>query len=180
MANFFDLGTPSNAQSDVDLGSSGVRQGTSLDTGKLRRKFNFGDRVSELMIAQDPFFRMVSAVAKKPTDDPSFKFTEKRPSWHKRYAYPIAFSNDNVTWVKDQSTNATTQYDKYETAGETVYVKMAGDYLASGNIQNVFGNTTGNNIAVGADGTTPGFFLPGQLVKINFSASAAGSVASYA
>ncbi|MAK31682.1 DUF5309 family protein, partial [Acinetobacter sp.] len=32
----------------------------------------------------------------------------------------------------------------------------------------------------GADGTTPGFFLPGQLVKINFSASAAGSVASYA
>ena len=176
MSDFFSLENPA----DVNLGSSGVRQGSSLDTGVLRRKFNFGDRVSELMIMQDPFFRMVSATAKKPTDDPSFKFTEKRPSWHKRYAYPIAFSNDGSTWVEDQSTNATTQYDTYETASNTVYVKMAGDYLASGNIQNVYGNSTGNNIAIGADGTTPGFFIPGQLVKINFSASAAGSVGSWA
>jgi len=67
--------------------SSGVRYGPGLDTGDLRRKFNFGDRVSELSIAQDPFFRFVSKVAKKPTDDPSFKFSEKRGSWHKRYAY---------------------------------------------------------------------------------------------
>ena len=35
------------------------------DTGDLRRKYNFGDRVSELSIAQDPFFRFVSQVAKK-------------------------------------------------------------------------------------------------------------------
>ena len=48
------------------------------DTGNLRRKWNFGDRVSELAIAQDPFFRFVSKVSKKPTDDPQFKFTEKR------------------------------------------------------------------------------------------------------
>ena len=56
------------------------------DTGNLRRKWNFGDRVSELAIAQDPFFRFVSKVSKKPTDDPQFKFTEKRGSYQKRYA----------------------------------------------------------------------------------------------
>ena len=47
--------------------------GTSLDTGDLRRKFNFGDRVSELSLPQDPFFRFVSMVSKKPCDDPQFK-----------------------------------------------------------------------------------------------------------
>ena len=63
----------------------------NADTGDLRRRYNFGDRVSELSIAQDPFFRFVSKVSKKPTDDPTFKFTEKRSSYTKRYAYMIAF-----------------------------------------------------------------------------------------
>ena len=58
---------------DVDSPGSA---GSTLDTGVLRRKYNFGDRVSELALAQDPFFRFVSLVAKKPTDDPEFKFTE--------------------------------------------------------------------------------------------------------
>ena len=115
-----------------DVNSPGSA-GSSLDTGDLRRKFNFGDRVSELNLSQDPFFRFVSMASKKPTDDPQFKFTERRGSWNKRYAYPTAFSNDNATWVENQSTNATTQYDTYETAGLTVYVKMAGDYKNSGN-----------------------------------------------
>ena len=35
----------------------------SLSTGDLRRRYNFGDRVSELAIAQDPFFRFVSKLA---------------------------------------------------------------------------------------------------------------------
>ena len=34
MSDIFELGTPSNAQADVDSGAAGVRQGTSLDTGK--------------------------------------------------------------------------------------------------------------------------------------------------
>ncbi|MHA2239185.1 MAG: hypothetical protein ACXAB2_12560, partial [Candidatus Hodarchaeales archaeon] len=79
MADVFSLGTYSDTASWND--------GTSKDTGDLRRKYNFGDRVSELAIAQDPFFRFVSQVAKKPTDDPEFKFTERRASYHKRYAY---------------------------------------------------------------------------------------------
>ena len=59
MSDIFNLETYSdnNATNGV---SSGPRHGTGLNTGDLRRKFNFGDRVSELSIAQDPFFRFVS------------------------------------------------------------------------------------------------------------------------
>jgi len=175
MADLFTL----DAVADVAGGSAGSRLGTSLDTGVLRRRYDFGSRVSELAIAQDPFFRFVSKLAKKATDDPEFKFTERRPSFHKRYAYATAFSNDNTTWVENQSTNATTQYDKYETAGNTVYVKLATDYTKSGNRQNVFGQS-GQEIVIGADGTQPQFYMPNQMLKINFSDSAAGAVKSYA
>jgi len=124
MADLFQL----ESSADAAAGSSGARLGTSLDTGVLRRKYDFGDRVSELSIPQDPFFRLVSKLAKKPTDDPEFKFTERRPSFHKRYAYATAFSNDNATFVENQSSNQTTQYDKYESQGNTVYIKLATDY----------------------------------------------------
>ena len=82
MADLFQLSNLTT--SDVDSPSSA---GTDLATGNLRRKYNFGDQVSELSIAQDPFFRFVSTVSKNSTDDPSFKFTERRPSYHKRFAY---------------------------------------------------------------------------------------------
>ena len=175
MADLFTL----DAVADVAGGSAGSRLGTSLDTGVLRRRYDFGSRVSELAIAQDPFFRFVSKLAKKSTDDPEFKFTERRPSFHKRYAYATAFSNDNSTWVENQSTNATTQYDKYETAANTVYVKLATDYTKSGNRQNVYGQS-GQEIVIGADGPQPQWYMPGQMLKINFSDSAAGAVKSYA
>ena len=162
--------------SDADSPGS---SGSDLDTGDLRRKFNFGDRISELSLAQDPFFRFVSMAAKKPTDDPQFKFTEKRGSWNKRYAYPTAFSADNVTWDEDLSAdNSTAQYDDYETAGNTVYVKMACDYQNTGNRSSIFGNTS-NDIVIGGASTQPAFFLPGHLVKIPFAASAAGAMGSY-
>ena len=175
MADLFTL----DAVADVAGGSAGSRLGTSLDTGVLRRRYDFGSRVSELAIAQDPFFRFVSKLAKKATDDPEFKFTERRPSFHKRYAYATAFSNDNTTWVENQSTNATTQYDKYETAANTAYIKLATDYTKSGNRQNVYGQS-GQEIVIGADGTQPQWYMPGQMLKINFSDSAAGAVKSYA
>ena len=56
MADVFGLGTFNDTASWND--------GTSKDTGDLRRKYNFGDRISELSIAQDPFFRFVSQVQK--------------------------------------------------------------------------------------------------------------------
>ena len=175
MADLFQLEsglTESSSPSGISPASS------TLSTGDLRRKYNFGERVSELQIAQDPFFRFLSKVAKKSTDDPEFKFTERRPSYHKRYSFATAFSADNSTWVEDlQNTNAT-QYDEHETAGSIVYVKLACDYKKDGNVQNVYGQTS-NDTLLGDDGTQPQFFLEGQILKINWSDSAAGNVKSY-
>jgi hypothetical protein len=144
--------------------------GTSKDTGDLRRKYNFGDRVSELNIAQDPFFRFVSKVAKKPTDDPEFKFTERRGSYHKRYAYITAHGPDiNVSDTGDATVDA-----GYLDQGDTYYFKMGTDYESAGNIGNVSGQSSGA-IAVGASNTAPQFFLENQIIKINTRAEDEGS-----
>jgi hypothetical protein len=144
---------------------------TNFDTGDLRRKYNFGDRVSELAIAQDPFFRFLSKVAKKPVDDPEFKWAEKRPSFHKRYAYVGAVWDGSA--FDDDSDMAAAK-----AAGDVIKVRMIGDYKNQGNIQNVYGNTA-NDWAIGASGTMPKFFLPGQIVKIPTAASAGGAVTDY-
>ena len=181
MSDFLSVITPNTnlTVADSDQATIGPGSSTNLSTGDIRRKYNFGSRVSELAIPQDPFFRFVSKVAKKPTDDPQFKYTEKRPSFHKRYAYPSAFSQDGGTWVEDQSAAAETQYDDYETALSTVYVKMVCDYFNQGNVQSKFGNTN-EDVLLGHDGTQPKFFMPGQVVKIPFAATAAGEMGSYA
>ena len=55
-----------------------------LGINDIRRVFNFGERVSELNPAASPFFSYLSKVSKKPTDDPVFKFLEKRHQWQRR------------------------------------------------------------------------------------------------
>ena len=137
---------------------SGVRTGQSLSTGDLRRKFNFGSRVSELNIAQDPFFRMVSKLAKKSTDDPQFKFTERRPSWHKRYAYLKFFSAS----VSLPTTLPGTVND-IDAADNTWFAKMGTDYANTGNLVNRVGQSV--DYEEGDSGTQPLFFLVDQLIK---------------
>ena len=160
MADLFQL----ESTADVAAGASGSRLGTALDTGVLRRKYDFGDRVSELNIASDPFFRMVSKLAKKPTDDPEFKFTERRPSWHKRYAYVVGHAQTANTAVVDQATLTAAHVQ----AGSTYHFLMGTDYKSSGNIGSVYGQS-GTEISVGDSGTKPEFFLPGQIIKINMT-----------
>jgi len=137
--------------------------GSSLSTGDLRRKYAFGDRVSELQIAQDPYFRFVSKLAKKPTDDPEFKFTERRPSFHKRYAYVVGHGATAIA-VNDASIDGSTGPDTDYSVGDSYLLRMATDYKSAGNLQNVFGQSTGA-IGVGDSGTRPEFFIPGQIVK---------------
>ena len=134
-----DLAQLSNLSvTDFD-NSMGPGAGNSLSTGDLRRKYNFGDRVSELAIPQDPFFRFVSKVGKKPTDDPQFKWTEKRDSWHKRYAY---VSNHGVSAPAALAgTNATVASGLVD-SGDTYYFCMIADYESAGNIQNIYGKST--------------------------------------
>ena len=166
MADLFQL---SNLAAD-DVAGKGPGSGPGLDTGDMRRKFNFGDRVSELAIPQDPFFRFVSKVGKKPTDDPQFKFTEKRNSWHKRYAYVTNYSATSGALAL-AGTDAAIGAGGVD-AGDTAYFAMATDYQSNGNIQNIQGNTNAD-ITVGAAGTQPAFFLPGQLVKVPYNLTVA-------
>jgi hypothetical protein len=148
-------------------GAVGYTPGTQVDTGDLRRKFNFGDRVSELSLSQDPFFRILSMVSKKPTDDPQFKFTERRGSYHKRYAYiaahAAAFATDGDTALPN-------------TAGASAYFKMYTDWNSSGNKSNIYGQAATNY--KDQTGSQPEFFIPGQILKINVNTAASQSTVS--
>ena len=140
-----------------------------LDTGDLRRAYNFGNRVSELSIAQDPFFRFLSKVAKTPTNDPSFKFTERRHSFHKRYAYVAG----SAAWSAGSATGLTYTGDESvvhdapvgNTANDTYALKMGTDYKSAGNITNIIGQTNGS-FAIGSTGTAPQFFIVDSLLRV--------------
>ena len=154
------------ALDDVDSGGSA---GTTLNTGVLRRKYNFGDQVSELAIAQTPFFRLVSKISKKPTDDPQFKFTERRPSFHKRYSYVVGM---HTAAAADGNTTGDATIDANDD-----FLFMATDYQSGGNIQNVYGQSSGA-IAVGSSSATlstaPEYFLNKQIVKVPMSSTDEG------
>jgi len=147
----------------IERGESSVQ----LNTGALRRKYNFGNMVSELNLAQDPFFRFLSKVAKKPTDDPSFKFTERRSSYTKRYAYMADYNSSaaSVPATAAGSGDVTPVADNIYTFG------MFTDYDSNGNKQNIYGQTA--TYTEGVEGTQPQFFIPGQIIKIPHGASGA-------
>ena len=158
MADIFNLGT-------YGTGGSSIGQTPSdRSTGDLRRRYNFGNRISELAIAQDPFFRMVSKLSKKPVDDPQFKFTERRPSFHKRYAY-VALGGDG-----DYSDALSANLANCLTAGDVIKLRMGTDYASAGNLSNVYGKAP--DYVVGASGTYPEFFLQGQLLRVPISSAA--------
>jgi hypothetical protein len=158
MADLFKLGDLSPGNDTVNPGGGHGNQANNPNTGDLRRKYNFGDRVSELSVAQDPFFRFLSKVSKKPTDDPTFKYTERRPSWHKRYAYVNAAGG---TSQSDDTIVA--NCNAFDAAGDPWYAKMGCDYSNEGNLQNVLGQSV--RYEVKDANTDPKFFLAGQIVK---------------
>ena len=166
MADLFKL-SDFEAGAAPDSGGGHATDSANLLTGALRRKYNFGDRVSELNVSQDPFFRFLSKVSKRPTDDPVFKYTERRPSWHKRYGYCVGGDATN-----DDSFNET-DCNNFDAKGEVWYAKMGCDYSNQGNLQNILGQTVVH--AVGDSNTKPNFFLVGQVVKFPVTLDAGGS-----
>ena len=176
MADLFYTGSET-ATNNLDIGAT---VGTA-NTGDLRRKYNFGDKVSELALSQDPFFRFVSKVAKRPTDDPHFKFTEKRPSWMKRYAYVSGWINSSGADVVGGSAGHADLVAFNDggapssmTVGDTVKVYMSTDFKSDGNVQNIYGQTGSSKVDVGSAGTAPTFFLPDQVIKIPLSTTDGG------
>jgi len=170
----YPQGTPLKLATSTGLTeSSKAIAASSLLTGDLRRRYDFSERMSELAIDQTPFFRFVSMVAKKPVDDPQFKFTEKRQSWMKRYAYVVgsihAGSTDNFADAHVTAHGGDTSI----ALQDTLKLYMATDYASAGNLQNVYKQANGA-IAVGADGTAPEFIMENQILRVNVSATAQG------
>ena len=156
--------------------SSKAIAASGLSTGDLRRRYDFSERFAELAIDQTPFFRLVSGVAKSPVDDPQFKFTEKRQSWMKRYAYVVGCINSGTTDVFNDATVTAHGGDASIALQDTLKVYMATDYKSAGNLQNISGQSNGA-IAIGAAGTAPEFFMPNQIIRINVSATGGGGTA---
>ena len=172
MADILSVTGNNYTAGSIERGESSVQ----LNTGALRRKYNFGDKVSELSLAQDPFFRFVSMVSKKPTDDPSFKFSEKRSSYTKRYAYMSDFST--IAAAAPTTVPGTTGTPA---EGDTYTFSYFTDYNNDGNQGNVYGKVVG--FSEGVEGTQPQFFIPGQIIKIPHASSNdnadAGTVSGY-
>ena len=111
-------------------------QGVSINDS--RRIFNFGERVAELAPEQSPFFAYLSKVAKKPTDDPVFKFLEKRHQWQRRNfevktAHTVAATYSSGAYaIADNGLALDCGYDIYgrEEAGQDCPFLLAGQVIA--------------------------------------------------
>jgi hypothetical protein len=151
---------------------------TTRATGDLRRTYALGDRISDLAINRDNLFRILSKLRKMPTSDPVFKVLQERSSIHKRYAY-IAGHRDwsgSGSVPTDSTTYATTgsvTAIAAETAGGFAAFQMKADYKSAGNITNVLGQSA-THFDIGAAGTTPLFFIPGQIIKVNTKSANSG------
>ena len=114
-------------------------QGLSINDN--RRMFNFGERIAELAPQQSPFFVYLSKVAKKPTDDPVFKFLEQRHQWQRRnFSVKTGVSNMTAT--------------------------AAGSALAAS--EDIIIDCGYNETGILQAECQPRFILPGQVIAIKF------------
>ena len=91
-------------------------QGWTASLDNTRRVFNFGERVAELAPQQSPFFVYLNKVAKKPTNDPVFKFLEQRHQWQRRnFVVSTAFEPGTPAHGSAVSNNLIIKaaYDRY-------------------------------------------------------------------
>jgi hypothetical protein len=156
---------------------------SSLSTGDLRRKYNFGNAYTTLSAKRDPFLHLLNRIkgGKVPTDDPKFKFTTKRACGPQhRYGYVV--DADAMARPADQAAYATavgsfssdltngeltsTDVDK----GDFIVLKIEGDSLYQGNKRNVYKQVNGK-VALGANDSAPRYFLKDQVVKVNTKAA---------
>ncbi len=131
--------------------SGGGMQSSSIDHS--RRMFNFGERVAELAPKQSPFFTYLSKVAKKPTDDPVFKFLEQRHQWQRRNFEARAAKTTAAYSSGWNLTNLQVDclYDKY---GRVVTTAVQPNFLLNGQIIAIEGEYDANGSDAGAGSET--------------------------
>jgi len=144
--------------------------GSNLDTGDLRRAFGIPqyNSFTELRVMSDPFLRALVTLKGRrvPVNSSDFKYTEKRNSFHKRYAYVTAHGTTSAVSTTADATVTATNIE----AGDTYFFKMGTDYKSAGNKGSVYGQSTGA-VAVGDAGTAPAFFVAGQVIRIPFGSA---------
>jgi len=119
------------------INSGTLKSGDVAQTGKsapggvgdfadLRRKHNFGEKVAELSPEESPFFVYLSKVAKRPTDDPVFRFLENRSKidWTSRN-----FNIDTTTF-SDVTAGDTLSSMRVDSAGASVDWLIKGMVIA--------------------------------------------------
>jgi hypothetical protein len=111
-------------------------------------------------------------VSKRPTDDPQFKFTEKRSSYTKRYGY---MSDYSTSAIAVPATAVETDSNVTPVVGTPWSFAYFCDYKNNGNLQNIYGQTI--SYYEGVADTQPQFFIPGQIIKIPHAADNAGGIA---
>ncbi len=122
-------------------------QGVSINDN--RRVFNFGERVAELNPAASPFFAYLSKIAKKPTDDPVFKFLEKRHQWQRRNFFVDGAithtSNGSSTQATFDLAKATDKIDvDYDIYGRKAGGPYKAEYLTAGQMIAIEGQMDAN------------------------------------
>ena len=124
--------------STVYSGATGTTAtGVSIDN--TRRVFNFGDRVAELAPQQSPFFVYLSKVAKKPTNDPVFKYLEQRHQWQRRNfnlgeAVASAAYTSGTTYIHDSGDDLVKSYVKYDKHGKIQSDEYKPEFFVSGQV----------------------------------------------
>tara|TARA_R100000781_G_scaffold66366_1_gene41685 strand:+ start:392 stop:1720 length:1329 start_codon:yes stop_codon:yes gene_type:complete len=126
------------SQTDINSIAAGLApQGESINSN--RRLFNFGERVAELAPQQSPFFVYLSKVAKKPTDDPVFKFMEQRHQWQRRNfnlgeAVGSASYTAGTTYVNDSGDDLVKLYVNYDRHGNIQSSEYRPEFIVEGQI----------------------------------------------
>jgi len=130
---------------DIQSQLTGVSpQGVSINDS--RRIFNFGERIAELAPEQSPFFSYLSKVAKKPTDDPVFKFLEKRHQWQRRnfdvLAEKVTAAYSSAAWALPATFEVDCAYDKYgrEAVGQQPQFLLEGQVIAIDAVYSINGS----------------------------------------
>lgn len=150
--------------------SPGGALNSSVSIDDSRRLFNFGGRVSELAPQQSPFFTYLSKVAKKPTDDPVFKFLEQRHQWQRRDFYvgtAATYTADAVPALSDFAPSELVLKCDYDVYGRSVSSAQVPQFLLVGQIVSILASAdfTGADVAA-----TP------VRVTVKITASSAGVI----
>ena len=121
-----------------DTGNTIANGSNGLSIDSTRRLFNFGERVAELAPQQSPFFVYLSKVAKKPTDDPVFKFLEQRHQWQRRnFNLGEAVGSDDYTsgtthLNEDEGDDLTQTYVNYDKFGKIQTDEYKPEFFVAG------------------------------------------------